>query len=232
MSVVFSAQDNQQQILVDISTLHNEGLPFDADIFYGGGAFWTGVAEHLRPRIRMDLTPVWKPVKGTDQETTDVNLQADARALPFKDNSLESICLDGPFIHAAGKDSIMGQRFGSYPSQLALRQMYWKAMMEVARVITPGGLVVVKCQDIIESGKQCWNGLFFMDTLRTIGIPVIDLFVLVRKGAVIGHNHSQQFHARRNHSYFIVARKETVKLEPHTPKPRSKALSIDTETTS
>lgn len=218
MATIYSAQSNQQQILVDIATLHNGGRPFDLDAFYGNGSFWTGVAEPLKPRLRMDLFPVWKASKASNgEEYTEVNVQADARALPFGNGSLSSICADPPFVHAAGASSIMGQRFGSYPSQIALRQMYWRTFMQFQSALMPGGLLVVKCQDIVESGKQNWNHLDVMTNLRTMGIPVIDLFVLVRQSAVAGHNHQVQYHARRNHSYFVVARKES-RLPP-TPKP-------------
>lgn len=205
---ILSAGADQQQILCDIAALHNEGQPFHADIFYGSGSFWTGVAEPLKPALRLDLTPVWKATKGQpDSESTDVNIQADARRLPFATGSVRSIVADPPFIHAAGKDSIMGQRFGSYPSQRVLKQMYWGALMEIQRCLVVGGLVVWKCQDIVESGEQCWTHLDIMSNLRTCGIPVVDLFILVKKGQLVGHNHARQAHARRNHSYFIVAKK-------------------------
>lgn len=200
---------NQQELLAAVAALHGDGAPYHADLFYGNGSFWTGPALPFKPSIRMDLTPVWKPSK-TDPtaESTEVNLQADARSLPFQNASLRSIVSDPPFIHAAGAESIMGKRFGSYPSQLALRQMYWKALMEMQRCLVPGGLLIWKTQDIIESGKQNWTHTEIMSNARTCGIPVIDIFILVRKATIMGHNHHErQLHARKNHSYAIVCRK-------------------------
>lgn len=229
MTTIFSAGTDQQQILCDIATLHNDGQPFQVDLTYGSGSFWTGVAEPLKPAIRMDLTPVWKATKGNpESESTDVNIQADVRKLPFATGSVQSVVFDPPFIHAAGKDSIMGQRFGSYPSQRALKQMYWGALMEIQRCLVASGLVVFKCQDIVESGEQCWNHLDIMSNLRSCGIPVIDLFILVKKGQLVGHNHANQQHARRNHCYFVVARKS----RPISPVPLKVAVGAAAAATS
>lgn len=197
--------DDQPTLLAAIATLHNGGKRFHADLTYGKGGFWKGEAERLRPRIRSDLDPAASPdltLPGLDVTKLQVGLGG-----PFEPASLRSIVFDPPFIHAAGKDSIMGKRFGSYPSQAALRQMYWKAMMEFQIVLADGGLLVWKCQDIVESGKQNWNHLEIMMNARTCGMPVIDLALLVRKHTITGFNHANQQHFRRNHSYFLVIRK-------------------------
>jgi hypothetical protein len=198
---VYEAQD---ALLVAISTLHNRGKRFHADLTYGKGGFWKGEAERVKPRIRTDL-------HSADADLThpsvDVTKLSTAHGGPFEPGSLRSVVFDPPFIHAAGKDSIMGQRFGSYPSQNALRQMYWKAMMEFQVVLVDGGLLVWKGQDIIESGKQNWNHLEIMMNARTCGMPCIDLAILVRKHTIQGHNHTNQQHFRKNHSYFMIFRK-------------------------
>lgn len=215
--------EQQPELLDAIATLHNEGLPFQVDLTYGSGGFWTGVAERLEPAIRMSLDPLWKASPtNLEEEYTQVNLQADVLALPFAEQSIDSLVFDPPFIHAAGKDSVMGQRFGSYPSQVALRQMYWKALMQFQRVLKPGGLLVWKCQDIIESGKQNWTYDEISTNLRVAGISKIDMLLLIRNHTMTGHNHGRQVHARRNHSYFIVARKDRTRVEPHVSKPKAK----------
>lgn len=201
LPTVYEAQD---ALLVAISTLHNGGKRFHADVTYGKGGFWRGEAERLRPRLRTDLETTSEDLTHT---AVDVTKLSTARGGPFEAGSLRSIVFDPPFIHAAGASSIMGQRFGSYPSQVALRQMYWKAMMEFQVVLAPRGLLVWKCQDIVESGKQNWNHIEIAMNARQCGMPVIDLAILVRKHTIKGHNHDRQVHFRKNHSYFLLMRK-------------------------
>lgn len=197
--------DDQPTLLVAVATLHNGGKRFHADVTYGTGGFWKGEAARLRPRIRGDLNP--QASTELTHSGLDVTRLSPAQGGPFEEQSLRSIVFDPPFIHAAGKESIMGKRFGSYPSQVALRQMYWKALMEFQQVLADGGLLVWKCQDIVESGKQNWNHVDIMMNLRQAGMPIIDLALLVRKHTIVGHNHQSQQHFRRNHSYFLIARK-------------------------
>lgn len=197
--------DDQPTLLVAISTLHNGGKRFHADVTYGTGGFWKGEAARLRPRIRGDLNP--EASESLTHPGLDVTKLTTQRGGPIEEQSLRSIVFDPPFIHAAGKDSIMGQRFGSYPSQIALRQMYWAALMEFQVALQPGGLLVWKCQDIVESGKQNWTHIEIAMNARQCGMPVIDLAILVRKHTIKGHNHDRQVHFRKNHSYFLVIRK-------------------------
>lgn len=142
----------------------------------------------------MDLMPAHESL---------ANLQADIRHLPFKDGSLRSAVVDLPFIHAPGKASVMGQRFSGYPSQKALNELHRETAWEVARVMQPGGLVVWKCQDIIESSKQVWNHIRIHMHATSAGLHAEDLFILHRtKTAVVGWNQHRQQHARRTHCYF------------------------------
>lgn len=138
-----------------------------------------------------------------------VNVQADIRALPFKPGSLKSAVVDLPFIHAPGKASVMGQRFSGYPSQKALNVLHWEASHQIALAMQPGGLVVWKCQDIIESSKQVWNHIKIHMHATAVGLHAEDLFILHRRAAVVGWNHTKQQHARRTHSYFWVLRKRS-----------------------
>lgn len=185
---------SQTEILRNIMTLYNDGQPFEADVSYGSGAFYKDIKA---PAYRFDIEPRYGAVT-----------QADVRHLPVPDDRYASVVFDPPFIHAPGKDSIMGRRFGGYPSQKALREMYEQAVDEIHRVLTPGGLLVFKCQDIIESGKQNMNHCHVWLMAGVAGFRTEDLFILTRKAAIEGWNHKVQQHARKTHSYFWVFRKE------------------------
>jgi hypothetical protein len=189
--VITTAVTDQAEILRNIMTLHNDGQPFHADLTYSTGGFWKGLDL---PAIRMDLA----------DPTGFQNVQGDVRALPFRDGSLRSVVIDLPFIHAHGKESVMGKRFASYPSQRALDALHQGAAREIRRVLAPGGLLVWKCQDIIESGKQVWNHLKIHAHCFEFGLHAVDLFILVREHVLVGWNQHTQKHARRTHCYFWV----------------------------
>lgn len=187
---------DQGEILSNIAKLHNNSQPFQVDLTWGKGGFWRGSAAFLAPAIRMDLLP-----------TDRVNLIADVRALPFQKFSIDSMVFDPPFIHAPGKASVMGQRFSGYPRQADLGRLYHLALESAWFSLKPGGLLVFKCQDIVESGKQVWNHWKIMTAAFSLDFTLEDLFVLTRRSVIVGHNHhGRQQHARKSHSYFLVFR--------------------------
>lgn len=198
--MITTVQSDQRQILADIARLHlpDGVIDYHLDATFGKGGFWP-TADMGIVRIRSDRMACGNPAQ---------NLRADFTALPFQSGSIESMVLDPPFIHAAGKDSAMGKQFGSYPTQFALRLAYRRAILEAARVLQPGGVLVFKCQDIVESGKQVWNHVDVLDRAGLYGLEAIDLFILHRaRPPMVGHNHGRQLHARKTHSYFWVFKK-------------------------
>lgn len=128
----------------------------------------------------------------------------DVRSLPQTDCSMASAIFDPPFLHAHGKASKMGNRFGSYPSQKALHQFYREALVELRRVLIPGGILVFKCQDTVESGRQVWSHILIYEAALALGFKALDLFILAARGRMVGHNHGRQVHARKFHSYFWI----------------------------
>lgn len=191
--MITTVSTDQGEILRNVSRLYLDGRPFQADLTWGSGGFWRG---NEMPPIRMDLAP---------NHESYANLQADIRALPFLPGSLRSCVVDLPFIHAPGKASVMGQRFSGYPSQRALNELHWEAAHQISWVMQPGGIVVWKCQDIIESSKQVWNHIKIHMHATASGLHAQDLFILHRsRSGIIGWNQHKQQHARRTHCYFWV----------------------------
>lgn len=190
---ISTVSDDQHEILRNIMALYSpEG--FDLDPTYGSGGFYkNGVPI---PALIGDVTP----------RNPDVAAM-DCRNLPFKSATLGSIVFDPPFIHAMGKDSIIGQRFADERSQHSLRALYLAALVEFYRVLKPKGILVFKCQDIVESGKQVMNHCWIWQMATGLGFVEKDLFILVAKSRIIGHNHHEQQHARKLHSYFWVFEK-------------------------
>jgi len=202
--MIVTSYTDQTELLMAVQVLYCP-LGFELDPCYGNGNFYKN--PHIdEPRIAYDLKSPkagYARVKGEGRV-----YHADVRNLPLISESIKSIIFDPPFIHAAGKNSVMGKQFGSYPSQEALFSMYGAAMDEFVRVLKPGGILCFKNQDIVEAGKQVWNHVSIYNLARACAFVVEDLFILVNgRKPIKGHNHGDQKHARRNHSYFWVFRK-------------------------
>ena len=194
-TAVTSLSFNEQQIIRGIIELHNNGEPFDVDPCYSKGAFWKGLPE---PRHKFDLVP---QVEGCEQ--------ANARNLPFEDESVDSIMFDPPFLikNTQRKNGVLGKmekRFSGFPTVAELRSMYRDSMAEFWRILRSKGILVVKCQDTLSGGKQ---HMIHVDTINDacdIGFAVKDLNVLGKNRVMFAPNMVNQKHARKNHLYFIT----------------------------
>jgi hypothetical protein len=197
---ISTVSSDQHEILNYIQWLYLDGQRYDCDPTYGAGKFYHKGKWHRdsvpEPVHKFDIAP----------QSADVQ-QADCRDLPFTGATLRSIVFDPPFIHAMGKDSIIGQRFADQRSQHTLRAFYLAALVEFYRILKPKGILVFKCQDIVESGKQVFNHCHIWQMATGLGFVEKDLFILVAKSRIIGHNHHEQQHARKHHSYFWVFEK-------------------------
>lgn len=204
--MIVTVSENQHEILRHILSLYLPGhSTFALDPTYGGGAFYKSLPQ---PEYVADIAPRHSHVT-----------EADCRELPFLDGSMPSILFDPPFIHAHGKNSAMGNLYGSYPSQRVLREMYFDSLKEFFRVLEPGGVLVFKCMDIIESGNQILTHCYVWQMAESLGYETLDLFILANpKQAVMrGWNHSKQQHARKTHAYFMVFRRPPTKTKRKLP---------------
>ncbi|KKM68012.1 hypothetical protein LCGC14_1465190 [marine sediment metagenome] len=166
-----------------------------ADVTYGKGVFWRNV-EDGRYTLR-----------ATDIVTDNI----DARKLPYDAGSLDAVVLDPPYMHASGsiKESIAGcyrnNTSTAFKNQAEVRQFYLDAAREAWRVLRPDGILIIKCKDMVEAGKQVWNHVALMSIE---GFRCEDLFVLVQQTRpIIDPKWTRQYHARKNHSFFVVLRK-------------------------
>lgn len=170
-----------------------------ADVTYGPGAFWRRVPERLYE------------VRGTD-----ISMGIDSRDLPYGDGSIDCVVCDPPYMHDAGSRksklaSSLNDRYGTTrrgtPGHRGVIELYVEAAREAHRVLKSGGVLVVKTQDEICSGRQCWTHVEIQLSLRKIGFELIDLMVLIPKGRPVVTPNNGQKHARKNHSYFMIFRK-------------------------
>lgn len=208
MEVIRSLSYDQIEIIKDILTLHAPNHKIDLDPTYSKGRFYhdknwnsTGIEE---PYWRFDLYPVDDSIE-----------QGDARNLPIDSESISCEMFDPPFLATSGKSlsiqndsNRIAHRFGVYPNEKELHQMYIDAMKEAYRVLQPNGILIFKCQDKIAHGRQYISHVFIMNEAVKIGFYPEDLFVLGAKVRLVADWQARaQKHARKYHSYFWVFRK-------------------------
>jgi tRNA G10 N-methylase Trm11 len=140
----------------------------------------------------------------------------DSRDLPYDDNSMDCIVLDPPYIYSPKgtmKESISvgyalnAEKGGELlKNQGAVLKLYLDSAAEARRVLRTGGILILKTKDTIQSGKQFWMHTKLMDCP---GFHCEDLFVLTQKTRpAMDPKWGEQKHARKNHSFFIVLRKD------------------------
>ena len=198
MAVISTIGYDQHEILKNIVNLHLYGK-IDLDPTYSKGVFYKNEAVPT-PKLKFDLYP-----------QTEDTVQASAESLPLPDNTIESMMFDPPFVagHTKSKPTgVIGERFHGFRYIKDLWAWYDLCLKEHHRVLKKGGKLVFKCQDTVSSGKQHWSHVHIINKAEELGFYTKDLSVLLAKSRLIGHNHANQKHARKFHSYFIVFEKK------------------------
>lgn len=197
--MIKSISYDQQDIIKNIITLHcPNGIELDPT--YSKGVFYKNMPE-CEPLEKYDLYPQTKDTK-----------QANANKLPHSNNQVKSIIFDPPFLVGYTKNKttgIMGKRFTGFRYIKDLWRWYDECIIEFYRVLAPRGILIFKCQDTVSSGKNWFSHCHIVEFAEQSGFYTKDLFVLLAKNRIIGHNHKKQKHARKYHSYFIVFEKKS-----------------------
>ncbi len=183
-----------------------------ADVTFNKGKFWQNGLQDDYDLLRSDLEPLAEEV-----------LKADLQALPYKTESLDALILDPPYAHSSTapmKESIssMYNNNSITGGSKQIIDLYYNGMLEARRVLKKGGVLVVKCQDEIEAGKQRWNHIRIFQQAEELGYYAKDLLVLVQKGKP-PQRHPYQKHFRKNHSFWWVFILKTKPAPPDAPAP-------------
>lgn len=174
-----------------------------ADVTYGKGVFWRSIEKKKYHLFKSDIS------EGID-----------CRKLPYKSDSFDGIVLDPPYMHTPGGTAhVNHQNFESYyrnngagngtekKYHEAVLDLYFSAGKEAKRVLRHGGIFIVKCQDEVCANKQRLTHVELINEFEKYGFITEDLFVLLRNGKPGVSRMLKQLHARKNHSYFLVFRK-------------------------
>ena len=194
---------DQTEIIKNILYLHVQGGKIDCDPTYSIGAFYrdTGIDK---PEYCFDIHPQGDGVE-----------YGDSRNLPLQDSSIGCAMFDPPFLATTGKslyegvgNNILNRRFGVYPNEKELHQFYVDSLVEFYHILKDNGILIVKCQDKVSSGKQYLSHVFIINSAVDIGFYPRDLFILLAKNRLVAQwQIKSQKNARKYHSYFIVFEK-------------------------
>jgi hypothetical protein len=180
-----------------------------ADITYGRGVFGKKV-----------------PPGQYALKATDIKDGVDCRSLPHGNASVDCVVFDPPYMHTPGGTAhVNHQNYehyyknnstsnGNKKYHEAVLDLYFAGSKEAYRVLRPGGVLILKCQDEVCACRQRLTHVEVINELTGYGFLVEDLFVVVRKNQPGVSRILKQLHARKNHSYFLVFRKPVPKTRP------------------
>jgi hypothetical protein len=192
--MIKSISHEQTEIIKSILEL-NQITQIDLDPTYSKGNFYKD-RKILQPKYKSDLYPCSDDIECFDASKTK-----------FENDSLKSIMFDPPFLVGYTKEmptGKMGKRFNGFRDIKSLWGWYEKCLIEFNRILCKGGLLIFKCQDTVSAGKQHLSHVHIINSANQAGFYTKDLFILLAKNRMVGHNHKIQKHARKFHSYFLV----------------------------
>ena len=185
-----------------------------ADVTYGTGIFWKRV-----PKGVYTLKP------------SDLKTGVDCTKLPYKDATINCVVLDPPYMEGlfrrtkgqlagSGKYAAFRSTYSNGASTNggpkyhdAVLDLYFRAGKEAHRVLTKGGVFIVKCQDEVSANLQRLTHVELINAYAQQGFFAKDLFVIVRSNKPGVSRILKQRHARKNHSYFLVFTKINTKVQ-------------------
>lgn len=200
MRLIKSINFNEIEILEDINFLFLDGKGFECDPTYGRGKFYQ--SGFKVPSLVFDLYPRFDFVR-----------ESCATKLPIEDGAIHSLVFDPPFVagHTKKPTGIIGEKYFGFPYMKDVWEFYDKSITEHYRILAEGGIYVFKCQDSCSSDKNWISHARVIALAEAAGFYTRDLFILLAKNRLIGHNcHNKQKHARKFHSYFIVFEKTRI----------------------
>jgi hypothetical protein len=170
--VIISYSFSNTDILNSINKLYLNNKGFILDPTYGRGNFYK---DFKQPTYRFDIKPQSEGV----EKFSSTNL-------PIKDNSIQSICFDPPFLIGYGNckanKNISAMRFGIFPYYRDLMKYYEDSAMEFSRILKMGGILAWKCQDYATNPVTKYFMHIDVYKIATkCGFLCWDLFILLAK---------------------------------------------------
>jgi DNA modification methylase len=143
-----------------------------------------------------------------DVARSPVGYPVDFCAMPWLDGSFRHVVFDPPY-----KLNGTGGSHGPDAAYGVANSVRWQDRMrlcrdgivECLRVLDVGGVLLVKCQDQVCSGRVRWQTIEFSCHAEAHGARLVDMLHLVSyRAQPVGR---RQVHARRNYSTMLVLEK-------------------------
>lgn len=171
------------------------------DLTYGKGIFWKQIDTSNIELFKNDI----------DMERGDFNY--DSRNLPESWKSLfDFVVYDPPYMHSQSYGTIKNSISDVYnnnknncKTMLDIRLMYENTALEINKVIKEKAIVVVKCADSIEGGKQKRLHIWVWEIFINLGFTDEDLLILTPNSTPAIRWQNQK-HCRKNNSFAWVFR--------------------------
>ena len=211
---------NNAGLFPEILKLHVSEGAVIADVTFGKGVFWRQVDlsnySLLASDIRVEENPLGVKLKVSD-----------CRQLPYEGDSLDVVVFDPPYMegfyrkHAselagAGSHTAFRKYYsdGVESVHTSLKyhdrvvDMYLSSAIEAKRVLKMNGTYIVKTQDEVSANRQKMTHVEIIYGLEKLGFYCKDLFVITRTNKPGLSRVVKQEHARKNHSYFLIFKKQ------------------------
>lgn len=183
------------EILKAISDIHLKGKWIDLDCTYSKGVFYYDIKQ---PKLKSDLMPLFEDV-----------IESDSRKLNFvKDNSIESIVFDPPFLFRNRKsdnNDKISARFSYFKNFGDLIEMYRTSLEEFYKKLNKGGYVLFKCQDMTDGKFYCTHNEI-INIAQILGYTLKDIIIKQSKSK-LQRDAVQQNCVAKVHSYWLVLKK-------------------------
>jgi DNA modification methylase len=212
--ILSASLDTNDAIFRKILQLYVKPGSIVADVTYGQGVFWRSV-----------------PAQSYHLKASDIQDGVDCRALPYRNQSIDCVVLDPPYMHTPGgtahttthspfekhyRNNVCGNQTSSKYHEAVL-DLYRDAGHEAHRVLKNRGVFIVKCQDEVCANRQRFTHIELIQMYKEMGFIAEDLFVVVRSNRPGVSRMIRQVHARKNHSYFLVLWKQHGKNDRWEP---------------
>lgn len=150
----------------------------------------------------------WKKWRPKDLVIHDIKMDGvDFRHLPHADNEFDAVILDGPYKLNGTATIEVDERYGveKYATWRERHQLIRDGMTECLRVLKPRGILLVKCQAQVSSGKIRWQPFEFTQHGIEQGAELVDRLNM------LGHrpqpNGTRQIYSRQNCSTLLIFKK-------------------------
>jgi len=173
------------------------------DSTYNTGRFWKGSKRKV---WSMDINPRYNPMILGDNRTME-NVPS---------GKFGTVVYDPPHVGPQGRDKSVKRFDVDFGATMecgkehnwTLSYLYPPFLAQAKRVLKPGGLLLAKITDMVNSHKSRWAHCDFMRMAEDAGFTVCDLIVKVRRGPMMSNKWKMAHHARKRHCFWIICRNE------------------------